>query len=242
MGTKERRQRQFAEREQLFLDAARRLIEENGLLPLQMTRIAEAAEYAVGTLYQHFASKEDLLLALTTEGVREHGALFARVRDWDAAPRDRIMALAVADMVFVRRNPQYFRIAQYVFCEAVWGSTSAARREALMEANAPLSEIVVGIIEEAVARGDLDIGDMAPTELSTGLWAMALGTHDLVHAEGLLADFDVHEPYPLMCQHFQALLNGYGWEPRVSTLDKAALRALIARIKTEVFHDLCDHH
>ena len=45
-----------------------------------------------------------------------------------------------------------------------------------------------------------------------------------------------------MCQHFQALLNGYGWEPRVSTLDKAALRALIARIKTEVFHDLCDHH
>lgn len=55
MGTKERRQRQFAEREQLFLDTARHLIEEGGLLPLQMTRIAEAAEYAVGTLYQHLS-------------------------------------------------------------------------------------------------------------------------------------------------------------------------------------------
>lgn len=242
MGTKERRQRQFAEREQLFLDTARHLIEEGGLLPLQMTRIAEAAEYAVGTLYQHFASKEDLLVALTTEGVREHCALFERVRDWDASPRDRMVALGVADMLFVRRNPQYFRIAQYVFCEVVWGAASAQRRKEMLDANDPLGEVVVSIVKEAVAAGDLDPRGMAPMELAVGSWALVLGTHNLVHAEGVLSDFDVREPYLLMCQHIQALLNGYGWKPLADALDPAAMRALIDRILSEVFDDLCPNH
>lgn len=218
MGTRERRQRQFAEREQLFLDTARNLIEEGGLLPLQMTRIAEAAEYAVGTLYQHFASKEDLLVALTTEGVREHGALF------------------------VRRHPQYFRIAQYVFCEVVWGAASAQRRQEMLEANEPLAEIVVSIVEEAVTAGDLDPRGLAPMELAVGSWALVVGTHNLVHAEGVLSDFDVHEPYLLMCQHIQALLNGYGWTPLADAFDSAAMRALIDRIISEVFDDLCPTH
>lgn len=239
MGTKERRQRQFAEREQLFLDTARRLIEEGGLLPLQMTRIAEAAEYAVGTLYQHFASKEDLLVALTTEGVREHGALFERVREWKGLPRERMVALGVADMLFVRRHPQYFRVAQYVFCEAVWGAASAERRQELLEANEPLADVVVSIVEEAVAAGDLVLPGMTPMELSTGLWAMAVGTHNLVHAEGVLADFNVHEPYLLMCQHIQALLDGYNWKPLAERHDRNAMRALIDRITSEVFNDLC---
>ena len=66
MGTRERRQREVAEREDLFLDVALELIRQDGLLNLQMARIAEKSEYAVGTLYLHFASKEDLLVALAT--------------------------------------------------------------------------------------------------------------------------------------------------------------------------------
>lgn len=218
---------------------ARRLIEEGGLLPLQMTRIAEAGEYAVGTLYQHFASKEDLLVALTTEGVREHGVLFARVAEWDASPRDRMVALGVADTLFVKRHPQYFRVAQYVFCEAVWGAASIERRSELLEAHQPLAEIVASIVEEAVTAGDLVLDDMTPIELSTGLWGMTVGTHNLVHAEGVLADLNIHEPYLLMCHHIEALLNGYGWQPVAERHDREAMRALIDRITSEVFDGLC---
>ncbi len=64
MGTRERRQREIAEREQRFLDCARALMLQDGLLGLQMARVAEACDYATGTLYQHFESKEDLLVAL----------------------------------------------------------------------------------------------------------------------------------------------------------------------------------
>ena len=56
-----RRQREIALREQAFLDQAQALIQRDGLLSLQMARIAEESGYAIGTLYKHFASKEDLL-------------------------------------------------------------------------------------------------------------------------------------------------------------------------------------
>src|SRR3546814_18131770 len=85
MGTRERRQREVAEREQRFLDAARELIQQDGLLNLQMSRIAEKCDYAVGTLYQHFVSKEDLLVALASEEAQERVDMFVRVHRWAAS-------------------------------------------------------------------------------------------------------------------------------------------------------------
>ena len=61
-----RRQRDIARREQAMLDAAQALIQRDGLLSLQMARVAEESGYAIGTLYKHFASKEDLLVTLAT--------------------------------------------------------------------------------------------------------------------------------------------------------------------------------
>lgn len=239
MGTKERRQRQLAERELLFLSSARELIRDQGLLNLQMSRVAERSEYAVGTLYQHFASKEDLLLALATDGMQDHVALFERAARWEASPRERMLAIAVADTILVHRCPEYFRVAQYALCEVVWRAASGDRRETFLECGKPIGDIVIGIVDEAVASGDLVLNTLSPKQLMAGFWAQLTGTHDLVHAEGLLEVFSVNSPYRLMCQHLQCLMNGYGWQPLVDPGDMDALDRLVSRIKEEVFHDLC---
>lgn len=239
MGTKERRLRQIAGREQEFLAAARELIREDGLLSLQMSRLAGRCEYAVGTIYQHFASKEDLLVALTTENVRDHAELFRRVARWDTGTRERMFGIGVADMIFVQRNPDHFRLAQYALCEVVWQAASPARREALLAANKPLAASVAGIVEEAAGCGDLDLRGQSPQELTTGLWSLSFGFHNLAHAEGLLEDFSVRDPYRLMCRHIQHLLNGFGWAPLADPSDVRALDQLIRRVKQEVFADLC---
>ena len=239
MGTKERKQRELVEREQRFLDTSRELIRRDGLLNLSMARIAEDCDYAVGTLYQHFSSKEDLLMALVTEDVRIHADMFERVARWPATPRERMFAIGVADMIFVRRHPEHFRLAQYVLTEVVWGAASPERRQTLLEANQPLGENVHGIVRDAVARGDLELNGLTPEEVCVGLWSLAIGMHNLVHAEGMLQDFNVREPYRLMCRHIQTQLNGLGWLPLFDATDAAALDALIKRICHEVFDDLC---
>ena len=228
-----------AERERQFLDAAYELVSANGLLNLQVSKVAEKCEYAVGTLYQHFASKEDLLLALTTLQSQAHTEMFRRVAQWEARPRERMFAIAVADMIFVRNYPEHFRIAQYALCEVVWRAASAERRQDFLEAGRPIGEIVIGIVRDAVAAGDLALGGMSPEEVCTGLWALCNGIHNLVHAEGVLEDFAVGDSYLLMCRHVQAMLNGLGWQPLADPEDVRATDRLIQRITNEVFHDLC---
>ncbi|HVT36200.1 MAG TPA: TetR/AcrR family transcriptional regulator [Nevskiaceae bacterium] len=238
MGTRERRQREVAEREKRFVDRARELIRVEGLLNLQMSRVADGCDYAVGTLYQHFSSKEDLLLAVTTETAREHVDLFRRVASWNANTRDRMFAIGVADMIFVQRNPDYFSTVQYALCEVVWGAASQERRDEFLEVNQPITQLVIGIVDDAVAKGDLQLVGFTPQQLTVGLWALCLGMHNLVHAEGVLRDFDINQPYRAMCRHMQYMLNGFGWKPLSDPADEAATERLIQRIKSEVFHDL----
>lgn len=239
MGTRERRARQFEEREQRLLNKARELIVRDGLLNLQMARLAEESEHAMGTLYQHFACKEDLLLALTTESVVHQAELFRRAAEWQASTRDRMFAITVADTIFVKRYPEHFRIAQYAQCEVVWNAASSSRREAHYEASQPLCDSVLGIVNEAIACGDLDPRGLNPEQVSTGCWTMAMGFHNLVHADGTLEHYNIHQPYLLLCRHMQHLLNGLVWRPLVDPADTTALDDLISRIRTEVFHELC---
>lgn len=240
MGTKARRQREVAEREERFLDTALEMIRADGLLSLQMSRLARRCEYAVGTLYLHFASKEDLLLGLVTRVFRHYGELLQRVARWQAPSRDRMFAIGVADMVFVRRHPDYFRIAQYSLCEVAWQAASAERRQAFLQANDPLVSIVCAIVADARAAGDLAATGQTAQEMGIGLWALCAGYHNFSHAQGILEDFSVLDPYPLMCRHIQALLDGYRWQPLSDPSSPDAVESLIGRIRKEVFDGSCD--
>lgn len=238
MGTRERRQREVAEREQRFLLAARELIRQDGLLNLQMSRIAEKCDYAVGTLYQHFVSKEDLLIALASEEAHERVDMFVRVHRWEAGTRERMLGFAVADMLYARRRPEHFRLLQFAFTDVVWGAAPTARRQACMEAHAPLRQATLDLIDEAIRRGDLDPRGLQAAEICLGPWALSIGLHAIVHTEGLGEQHPFNEPYRLMLRHIGDLLNGLGWKPIADSADAGALDALVARLCNEVF---CDH-
>ncbi len=64
MAISTRKERQLREREELILDRAREMLAEKGYLGLKLDELAEAVEYSKGTLYQHFSSKEDMILAI----------------------------------------------------------------------------------------------------------------------------------------------------------------------------------
>jgi AcrR family transcriptional regulator len=240
MGVQERKERQFAEREQRFLDAAREQILQDGLLGLQMAKVARACDYATGTLYQHFSSKEDLLVAICGDLVEKRVEIFSRLPPWQASSRDRIFGIAVGDIIFARHYPEHFRLAQFVFTEVVWQAASAKRRQQLLETSRPMGEAVQRIIEDAVAAGDLDTHGRPLLEMTLGQWTMTLGMHHLVHAEGVLELYNLSDPYRMLLRQLNALLNGLGWQPLQDPFDEAALNALVLRIQREVFPELCE--
>jgi AcrR family transcriptional regulator len=236
MGTKERRQRELAAREQRFLDCAQELIQRDGLLNLQMSRVAEESDYAVGTLYQHFACKEDLLVALATRNCMSRVELFERAARWQGPTRERMLAIALADMIIMHEQPEHFRLAQYVLTDVIWHAASLTARQRSLEASAPLATLIESIAADAMHVGDLPANlGFSPHSLTIGPWMMSLGMHTLVHAEGVLQPHAASDSCRLLIKHLQHLLNGYGWKPLFDVSDEAAIDAQIETICTEVF-------
>ncbi len=235
MGIQERKRRRLAEREQVFLDHAWAMIQRDGLLNLQMARLAAECDYAVGTLYQHFSSKEDLLVALAARRTGERIELFERAAAWQAPSRSRMFAILIGDVLFAQRAPDFFRLTQYVSTHAVWAAASPQRRNDALEGSRPLGEAVQRVIGDAVTAGDIDSHGLSGKELCGGLWAMCVGMHALVSADGVLESQCVPRPYTLLQHHAHALLNGLGWRQLIPLDDVDAQRQLSARIVREVF-------
>lgn len=240
MGIQERKQRQLAEREQTFLDRAWEMIRRDGLLNLQMARLAAECDYAVGTLYQHFSSKEDLLVALAARQTGQRIELFQRAAAWQAPSRQRIFAILIADILFAQQSIDFFRLARYVSTHAVWAAASEQRRADALARSRPLGEAVYRIIDEAIAAGDIDGAGLGGPELCSGLWAMCEGMHTLVSAHGLLESQCVPRPYQLLQHHAHALLNGLGWQPLMPLADVDAQQQLFARIVRELFPEFSE--
>lgn len=244
MSTKDRRLRERAEREQRFLDKAQELIQRDGLLSLQMSRIAEECDYATGTLYQHFASKEDLLVALATRNALSRVDLFERAARWHGPTRERMLSIALADLMVIREQPEHFRLAQFVLTDVIWGAASPTSRQRSLEASAPLGALTDSIVVDAIAAGDLPAGlGLSPQAVTIGPWTLSLGLHTLTQAEGLLeglaSPHALGDPYRLLMKHLHYLLNGYGWLPLFNPADDDALDALNARLCREVFDSPC---
>jgi AcrR family transcriptional regulator len=110
MGTKERRDRERQELRQAILIASREIAAREGWQSVSIRKVAERIEYSPPTIYEHFASKEALLVELMREGFR---LLMERVHAGDsaaAAPEARIRAVAQAYWEFAWDHPELYQV------------------------------------------------------------------------------------------------------------------------------------
>ncbi len=94
----------------LILDAAARLFCNLGYQGSTVRDIAQAVGILPGSLYSHFATKDDLLAAVYTRGVDQIcGAVQAAV-DRTAEPWPRLEAACVAHLEAILRDDDYARV------------------------------------------------------------------------------------------------------------------------------------
>lgn len=73
------RERRLEHTRSLLLDAAEEVFAEKGFIPATLDDIARAAGYTKGAIYKHFATKEDLFLAVSDRYWRRYFDHFAEV-------------------------------------------------------------------------------------------------------------------------------------------------------------------
>lgn len=105
MGTRERRERERADRHQRIIDVARELAEAHGWEAVTVRKLAERIEYSQPVLYSHFAGKAAIVGAVAEQGCVE---LTVRVRRAaaEATSHDELLRnIATAYLDFATENP-----------------------------------------------------------------------------------------------------------------------------------------
>lgn len=237
MSTTTRKQRERQAREELILDLAYEMVVAEGYLGLNMDRLAAAAEYSKGTLYQHFTSKEDILLALTGRTLQIRSAMFKRATAFEGRTRERLLAVGVADELFVRLYPGHFRIESLVKANSIWEKASAERQQQMQQLEQWCLRLVNELVSEAAVLGDLSQQHDIPLEQITfGLWTMSLGVHTLFAAVEPLETAGISNPYGQLRRNAHLYLDGLGWRPLFTEWD---YEVTYQRIRTEIFAAEC---
>ncbi|HSB92830.1 MAG TPA: TetR/AcrR family transcriptional regulator [Flavitalea sp.] len=110
MGIAERKIRQKEEVRTSILSAAWKLVVQEGWQSLSIRKIADAIEYSVPVIYDHFQNKEAILQEFTRRGFHLLTADLEKSKSLILDPARQLEALAYAYWEFAFRNKEYYQL------------------------------------------------------------------------------------------------------------------------------------
>lgn len=110
MGITERRLREKAAVRSGILATAWELVLQDGWQSLSIRKIADAIEYSVPVIYDHFENKEAILAEFAKEGFRQVFKKMQQAKMKSDDPAEQLRAIAHAYWHFAFRNKEYFQL------------------------------------------------------------------------------------------------------------------------------------
>ncbi len=224
-----RKERERYEREQLILDTAQNILQQEGLQSLTMERVAAEIEYSKGTVYNHFSSKEEIISGISTRCTRSLIDMFSRARDHSGNNRERIAAICVAHSLYAQLHPDELQNLQIIKSDAVREKVSAEKRAELLMLEQEITSIVKEIVKDAVKAGDIpEDQPFLPDSIVLGLWTMGYGSN-LLQVSGIpFKQLGMQEPIDMVWINTHKLLDSYQWQPLSNSFDIHQLRMTLA--------------
>lgn len=150
-----------------ILDAARRIVLEEGYGALTMRRIASAAGYSPAALYLHFESREAIARELGGAGMRSLHARLSRAAAV-ADPIARLSALGAAYAAFGREEPETYRL---IFMEPGFAASALGGKD---EVGAAAFGLILAVFAELAAVGRLR-AEQDAAGVATAFWVLLHG-------------------------------------------------------------------
>ncbi|GAB3823907.1 TetR/AcrR family transcriptional regulator [Hymenobacter jeollabukensis] len=150
MGIADRKLREKTERRQAILDAALHLFTQQGFEKVSMRNIADTIEYSPATIYLYFKDKNELLLALQTQGfellVRELGVITSIEH-----PAEQLRAVGEQFLGFAFRHPELFEL-MFIMSGPMVAAQACAGANAWPGGGSAFAQ-VVGIVQRGIDKG-----------------------------------------------------------------------------------------
>ncbi len=164
------RGRRHARTAQAVLDAALEIIAESSIEALSMREIARRIEYSPSGLYEYFASKDELLGALSMQGFARLTEHLQRTVRGDTAPQ-RLLEAGTAYLDFARQQPQLYLLMFNCAPEQGKAGITLAQFLQALATNTAFA-VLLSIIRAGVANGAFKTSANSSVELlAYGSWA-----------------------------------------------------------------------
>ncbi len=165
MGIAERKERQKKEVRDSILDSAWKLVNEEGWQNLSIRKIADAIEYSVPVVYDHFENKEAILTVFNRRGFVLLGDEIRAAKARHREPKQQLEAIAYAYWDFAFDHKEYY---QLMFGLGMPGCEELA--------NVPELIAFIEVIGSTIAQIVKDAGRDANVQLKVrSFWSMIHG-------------------------------------------------------------------
>ena len=143
-----RKQREYEARRQEILAVAECLFSKNGFFKTSMAEIATAAQFAMGTVYRFFKSKEEIYISIVEAKVEELAELLDKAIAKEKSSSDKLNAFIQVKLAYADRNRDFFRI--YV---SEWGGFEWTIKSAFGERVWKLYMAQVDLVADLIRQG-----------------------------------------------------------------------------------------
>lgn len=147
MGSKERIQRLKEETGTKILEAAYKIVKEEGWQALSMRKIADEIEYTAPIIYEYFSNKEAILAELNKKGFLYLAKEMEDARDKHENPADQLEAMWMAYWNFAFKKKELYQLMFGVSMNCCTGQKSP-------ESEAP-ANLVRDVIRKLMAGKNL---------------------------------------------------------------------------------------
>jgi AcrR family transcriptional regulator len=178
------KERQRQEREALILRAAADLLAERGYHEMSLDDIAARVGISKGTIYLHFASKEDLVIAFLEQGMTAFLQMLDDTLSGSATPAEKLRA--IIDQVSSSMTDHRFLVIRAMLQAPEIHSRMAERQDEMRQRWDEPRRRLAAVIEQGKAEGAFD--PTLPTPLILNLLMSLLTPHSyrrLVTEEGM---------------------------------------------------------
>lgn len=110
MGIVERKMRHKEEIRSGILAAAWHMVLTDGWQSLSIRKIADAIEYSIPVIYNHFENKEAILLEFSKEGFQKMALVLHEAKSTGGKPDAQLEAMAYAYWDFAFENKEYYQL------------------------------------------------------------------------------------------------------------------------------------
>ena len=217
-----RRVRDFQQpaREQLILDLAVDIIIKEGVAAMTMEKLAARLPFSKGTLYNHYASIEDVLVAVSCQCMERHRRMFAKASMLPGSSRERFHALGFACRTLAGSPDDELPM---IITESLLQQCSGARAQGFRQCHESTMGVFSGVVRDAIANGDLD-ARWDPEFVAYSVWSIHFGAEDLYTRRVIFRNHSQAAFTDEKDRMVAVFLDGLSWRPLSAELDVDALK------------------